>query len=123
MTTRHIYLSHRPRLTIEYTGGKTLGNFYEASYYRVTSFCRLNLDQLQALRAAGLLGSGQYFTVTSKCDGSEEPAGYDDVPCVVEIDGQVVDQPAINPYSGAPYGPVKQPYFVYEIDSRCDSSD
>lgn len=123
MTKRFIYRSGRPRLAIEHTGNKTLGNCYEASYYRVTSLWRLKLEQLQALRAAGFIGSGQYFTIVSKCDGSEEPAGHDEAPCVVEVDGKVTDEPAINELSGVPYKPIQQPYFVYEIDSRCDSSD
>lgn len=54
-----------------------------------------------------------------------KPSGIDVVPCVMvdRATGAVIPGEAINPYSGKPYAPNKQPYFTYRCESRVDSSD
>jgi len=120
-----VFLRTRPELVIEGTGGGSLGNCYSANGWRVTSVHRLTAETLRGLNALGLLGIGQEFYVNSQADGKEEPAGVDTVPCVVvdKRTGKRLDEPAINPYSGEPYGSHDYPYFVYDCESRCDSGD
>jgi hypothetical protein len=123
MATHNVYLNPRPTLTIKVTGGRKLGNCYSATYYEVTSRTRLTRDQLEALFEAGFLGCGQEFRVDAQCDGEEPSAGEDLVECVTEVDGVPQPGPALNPYSGKPYEPMKQPYYTYRTETRCDSSD
>jgi len=125
VTKSYVYRNARPSIVIESRGGKQLGNCYHASYYRVTSLRKLTKETIDGMFRLGLIGYGQEFCILTKCDGSEEPAGTDTVPCVVidEGTGEVIDEPAINPYSGEPYGPNMQPYYVYDTESRCDSGD
>ncbi len=113
----------RPRLVVENVGGSSLGNCYSASLQRITSTLRMSRAQLEALRTAGVIHGGQEFYIRSTCDGKESAAGEDTVPCVTVVDGKVTGEPAINPYSGEPYGPIQCGYFVYEIETRCDSGD
>lgn len=124
MSKAFIYRNSRPTLAVEYTGESRLGRCYSEARYRVTSRRRLTSDRLKALFSAGFLGVGQEFGVKSRCDGSEDPAGHDTVPCVVvDSDGVPTAEPPINPYSGEPYAPISDPYYVYECYSRCDSGD
>lgn len=124
MATEFWWKNPRPNLTIEHTGSENLGNCYNADYYLITtSKYRISKDQIIALKNAHLLGSGQEFRLKSKCDGTEEPAGMDDVPCVKFIDGVAQPGPAVNPYSGEPYPNHPEPYYVYEIERRTDSGD
>lgn len=119
-----VYRNNRPTLTVEHTGNSSLGRCYSESRYKVTSRRRLSRASLNALFSAGFLGVGQEFGVRSPCDGSEVAAGHDFVPCViVDSDGIPTDESPINPYSGEPYAPVSDPYYVYECYSRCDSGD
>ena len=124
MSNRFTYPNNRPHLTIELTGGASLGRCYSASYWRVTSRFRRTREALVGLEKLGMIGGGQEFTIKSRCDGHEPPAGFDEIVCV-ELDeaGNALPGPAINPYSGEPYGPVKQEFYVYECESRVDSSD
>ncbi len=120
-----VYLNPRPALTIENAGGGSLGNCYSSAIYKVTSTVRLSAATLKALNATGVLGFGQEFYIRSQADGKEAAAGEDEVPCVT-VDrrtGQPTGEPAINPYSGEPYGSHKYPWFVYMCESRCDSGD
>jgi hypothetical protein len=139
--TSRVYLSDRPLLTVDTKGGKQLGNCYYATYYEVTSTRPLDREQLQALRDSGFLGSGQEFyirglknpeggldmTIPEKADWKYKPTptGCDTVPCseVDDATGKVLKCPSINPYSGKEDGPTQIPYYVYEIESRVDSSD
>ncbi len=123
MTRHHVYWNHRPRLVVENRGGKALGNCYIASFQRITSTLRMSRKEIEALRDAGVLHGGQEFYIRSQCDGNEPAAGQDMLPCVVELNGEILDEPAINPYSGLPYAPIQQSYFVYETESRVDSGD
>jgi hypothetical protein len=124
MTNRTFeFRSPRPRLLVEFLFGVSLGNCYSARRYRVTSTQRMARKEIEALREAGVLGHGQEFYIRSRCDGQEEPAGKDVVPCVTVVDGAVVDEPAVNPHTGDPYAPIQCGYFVYEVESRVDSSD
>lgn len=120
-----VYLNPRPTLVIEHVGGGQLGNCYSGSTWRVTSTTKLTAAKLVALNAAGVLGIGQEFYVRSQADGKEAAAGEDEVPCVT-VDrrtGKPTGEPPINPYSGNLYGSHKYPFYVYECESRCDSSD
>lgn len=112
------YTNHRPLLTIECTGSKNLGSCYNAAYFKITSPNRMKAERIMKLRAAGVLGYGQEFYITSLCDGKEQPDGTDVVPCLDE-DGK----PAVNAYTGLPYTDSHQPYFVYLCEDRCDSGD
>jgi len=137
--TSRVYKHSRPSLVVECTGGRNLGNCYNASYYRITSLQALGRDQIMALREAGFLGYGQEFSFTYKnADGSRgavpdkvdwkikvEPTASDTVQCV-EVDdrtGEVLRTPSINPYTGEPDGTTEISYFVYECESRVDSGD
>ena len=111
--------SPRPTLTVEFAGGKQLGNCYSATYYRVTSRFKLDAKKLRALRDAGFLGLGQDFNVKSQCDGTELPAGYDVAPMLDEETGE----PAINRLTGQPYAACKFEFYTYDIEDRCDSGD
>ena len=118
---RAVYKRGRPDITVECTGGKNLGNCYNATFYKVTSVKQLSKEQIEGLRDLGLLGSGQEFFIRSKCDGVEEPAGFDTIPCVDEETGEQ----AYNPYSEdrAPYPAQEEPYYEYDIERRIDSGD
>lgn len=121
----NVYRNARPKLTIESTGGRSLGNCYVVQYFKITSRSRLHIDQINALRIAGFLGSGLEFNVISECSGAEQEAGEDDIRCVT-IDtntNEIIADPAINPYSNEPYLAKKEPYFVYMCEARTDSSD
>ncbi len=112
------YPFKRPTLAIEVTGGAKLGNCYRSTTYRVTAMPhRLKLEALHKLNDIGVLGFGQEFYVRSKCDGTEEPAGHDEVQCVEE-DGTPAKRP-----DGRAFEPHRYPFFVYECESRCDSGD
>lgn len=123
MTRTFEFRNPRPRLLVENLGGSSLGRCYSASFQRVTSTLRMTREQLEALRMAGVIHSGQELYIRSQCDGKEAAAGEDTVPCVAVVDGAVVDEPAINPYSGKLYAPIQCSYFVYDIETRCDSGD
>jgi|SRR5690349_5508114 len=113
------YHNPRPQLAIESTYTKNLGRCYNAYGFKVVSRGRLTQKQLQALREAGFLGYGQGFEIKSQCDGTELPAGQDEVLCVNE-DGS----PGLNKYNGnKPYPAIRQNYWVYEVEDQVDSSD
>jgi hypothetical protein len=115
-----VYRNTRPELTVERTGGKNLGRCYNATYVTVTSLKKLSKEILQDMRTMGLLvGYGQEFRIHSQCDGDEEPAGHDSIPCVDDETGE----PAMNPYSGKPYQPIEVPYYQYKVEHRVDSGD
>jgi len=113
-----VYKRERPELVIERTGGSKLGNCYYAQYYTVTSTRQLSKEKITGLYNLGLLGYGQEFEIPSQCDGDEDPAGIDVIPCIDDETGEV----AINPYSEKEYEPANDPYFVYETVHRVDSS-
>lgn len=119
----YVYKETRPRLTIEHLGGQGLGRCYSASYWLVTSTRRLSKEILTDLNHIGVLGFGQEFFIHSPCDGKEEPAGIDQVPCVGMEGEKIVDEHPNNPYTGKPYGSSPFPYYQYRCESRVDSSD
>lgn len=119
-----IYLSKRPKLVIEHTGGGQLSNCYDFATWKIISSRRLKKETIVGLSNLGFLGIGQEFYIKNQCDGNEPPAGEDLVECVeVDKQGIVVPGVAINPYTGIPYAPSRQPYFEYLCESRCDSGD
>ena len=124
-TKNFVYRSSRADIAIKCTGGASLGNCYSASYWTVTSRHKLTVEKLEGMRKLGVLGFGQEFRILSKCDGTEEAAGHDEVPCSVEdrYTGKVLDEPAINPYSGEPYKPIQESFYIYNCESCCDSGD
>lgn len=120
----YVYPKPRPDLTVEHMGGRKLGNCYSATNYRVTSQFKLTRDKLLALRDLGFLGMGQDFQIHSKCDGTETTCLTVPAACVaMDSTGKPIPGPAINPYSGKPYEPTSYTYYVYEVETRCDSSD
>jgi len=126
MKHSYVYENTRPMLVVESRGGASLGRCYNACYFRVTSRVKISRERMLKLRDAGFLGFGQEFSILSKCDGSEQPAGHDSLPCV-ECDSSTGKPtgraPAINPYSGKQYEPIEEAYFVYDVETRVDSSD
>jgi hypothetical protein len=118
------YPNPRPSLVIENGGGSKLGNCYYSHGYKITSRHKLSGDTIKGMRELGLLGYGQGFYIRSLCNGKEEPAGVDVVECV-EYDerGKPLPGPAINPYSGEPYGTTEYKYYEYLVENRVDSSD
>ena len=109
----------RPTLVIEYTGGKNLGRCYNSASYKITSTYVLDEKTLKALFYAGVIGYGQEFHIHSKVGRASEIAGID----VKEWVDDVTGEPAINPYTKNLYAPSEQPYYVYNVESRVDSSD
>lgn len=116
MTAR--YKNERPDIAIRFVSERNLGRCYNAYTYKITSLRRLSKEQILGLRELGFLGSGQEFSISSSCDGKEEPAGHDTVHCV-EDDGTR----AVNPYTGDLYKPNEEPFFVYRVTNRVDSGD
>ena len=111
------YKRKRPNVAIFFVKEANLGNCYNAYYYKIVTNNRMSRKTIVSLRELGLLGSGQEFKITSQCDGEEEPAGFDTVECI-NSDGT----PAEN-YLGVPVEPREEPYYVYHIMNRIDSSD
>ena len=114
-----VFKNSRPHFVIECEGGKSLGNCYSATYFKITSTRKLSQKELDNLWRAGFLGYGQEFSVKSKCDGSEEPAGHDRVVWIEEDTGER----AVNPYTQNLYDDHLYPYYVYKTEARCDSGD
>jgi len=112
----YVYKRTRPRLTVESTGGKNLGNCYGVSFYLVTSTYPLTEDNLKSLFATGAIGYGQEFR------HEELEKTFDTTPCI-GIDGDREIQNPMNPYSGKPYQPIQEPVYQYRIETRCDSGD
>lgn len=111
------YKNPRPALVIESMGGANLGRCYNSMSYRVTSVEKINRDNLIKLRDAGFLGYGQEFTVHSQCDGKEEPGGYDMIDChTYNSQGHDLGKDESRQ-------PIKVSYFIYNCESRVDSSD
>lgn len=137
----NVYRCDRPDLTIECTGGKNLGRCYNAVYYKVTSARRLLMKDLLLMREAGVLGYGQTFNVkfvdaSGVRHSMNRPLGVADeeflpptfneeVPCRVfnKLTGKLVDDVAMNPYTGQPYKPMQHGFYVYECENLIDSSD
>lgn len=78
----------------------------------VTSDKRLDVKTLRHLHAAGLLGNGQTFEITSQCDGVEAPQFHQEVECVVVEDNRIVEAPAIRE-GGMPFPLFNCPIYVY----------
>ena len=91
----------------------------------------MSAEKLTALNRVGVLGFGQGFQIKSQCDGQEAPAGHDLLTAkAVDLTTEVVvDENPVRAerYHGAkigqPYEPHSAAYFVYEIETRVDSSD
>lgn len=136
-----VYRNPRPLLTIESKGGKQLGRCYSSSLYEVTSLHPLSQEDLRRLRESGFLGYGQEFSCAQVIDKDTKvavpgtldwrtskdvkPSGTDMVPCQMydRHSGEHIPGEAKNPYSGEPYAPNEQAYYVYACESRCDSGD
>lgn len=126
-----IYKNVRPTLVIESVYGRQLGNCYASHTYKVVTLCKLHHTDFTHLREAGFLGYGQHFkahqilkdgSLTTKF--SEQPSGFDIVQCSeVDLYGNVVRCPSINPYTGQPDVPIQVPYYVYTVVDFVDSSD
>jgi hypothetical protein len=111
MYHKRVYKKERSNMEIKFVRSVNIGRCYNAFYYEITSTRKLTCEQIHGLRKLGFLGYGQEFNVNSQCDGKEEPAGYDTVQCLEN--GEVV----------MTYKPLKEPYFVYHVENRVDSSD
>ena len=113
-----IFKRDRPYLVVVQKGGAKLGNCYSASYETITCHDQLSAKKINAMRDAGVLsGYGQEFYIRSQCDGEEEPAGHDEVPCVDSETGET----AVNPYSNKLYEASSMPYYEYKVEHRVDS--
>ena len=133
MNTNFVWRNPRPVLVVEPAGGRQLGRCYYETTYRVTSTSPLTGKALLGLRDAGVVGYGQEFaTYQVLASGqrgpvleTQTPSGADEVECteVYEDTGKPTGRPAINPYSGKPYGTQKFSYYTYECVTRCDSGD
>ena len=133
------YKNTRPVLVVESMGGSHLGNCYSASYYKVTSTYPICKKTLLQLRDAHIIANGQEFycklvtasgervPVVEELDWRNkiEPTGKDIVPCVEvnERTGEVLNTNPVNKYTGKPYGTTEYGYYVYEVETRVDSSD
>lgn len=137
---KYIYKNNRPQLTVSNSGGGQLGNCYSSSTYMVTSLHALSESDLRSLRDIGCMVYGQEFYVKQVDEAGKllpvsvsldwhgrskvAPSGHDVVECVeVNYKGEVIACPGINPYSKEPYKPMRIPYYVYQCESRVDSSD
>ncbi len=112
----YIYRRNRPRLVVKSTGGQKLGNCFSASHFEVTSTFQLDKQAFDALFETGAIGYGQSYSFELK------KVGKDRVPCI-GIDGDVIVKNPVNPYSGKPYKPITQEYWVYSVKTLCDSGD
>lgn len=138
MANAVILKNRRPKLVIEYMGGKNLGRCYNSVLYKITSTSPLSMKNFEVLREAGVMDVGQNMDVhVLSEDGSRKPApprldgstkvvptGFD-VVNHVEIDalGNVINENPINPISLTPYHPGRFPYYEYECEFTIDSSD
>ena len=130
-----IYKNPRAVLTIEHSGGRSLGRCYSETTYKVVATSPLSSETLGAFRAAGLVGVGQEFLVYQVLPGgdripvgekqTQNPSGTDVVEPqrVDEFTGAPREGVAMNPYSGLPYAPHTFYNYVYECVTRCDSGD
>lgn len=115
------WINTRPRLTIELARHWQPRMCVTKSVYRVTSSpFPVTAAQFAKLDAAGLLGSGQSYTVR---DGS--PATFkDSVRCrEFDAEGNVVADPAIDKRTGEPMPTSTADVFVYEVERLTDSGD
>ena len=77
----YVWRNDKPSLAIKFLTSKNLGRCYNSYTYKITSFSKLDGKKIGDLWRAGFLGSGQSYNVKSKCDGNEEPVGFEIVPC------------------------------------------
>lgn len=113
-----MYRNERPNIAIRFISEKNIGRCYNEYTYEIVSLRRVSQKTIHSLRELGLLGCGQEFLIDSPCDGKEAPAGYDTVHCLND-DGTR----ATNSYTGRLYEPQQEPYYVYRVRNRVDSSD
>ena len=113
------YKSTRPQFSISITKSSQLRNCYSSTLFKVVSIRPLSSKILSTLNEIGILGFGQEFYIHSKCDGMEECSVFDEQMCVDDETGEM----AIDSRTGKPYGSARIGYFVYECESRVDSSD
>ncbi len=127
-------LGPKPQLTIEKAGSKNLGRCYNSSTYKVTSLQALSIEDLVLIRKAGFLGSGQEFMCRYVSNtGTKVPVpaklDYMSVKDVVPTGCDMVRGTEVEEDTWMILGPSKCEhmyevnYFVYECESRVDSSD
>lgn len=131
---REYYISPKPKLQIENRGGKNLGRCYNASYFRVTALHPLSMEDFNRLRECGFLGYGQEFmcryrTNDGKLVAVPEKLDYMSVKDVVPTGYDKVGLTPMNEETWEKCGEVIMTrtsdiaYYVYEVESRVDSSD
>lgn len=116
-----VFKAPTPDLILECIGTRQAGRCYTVTTYRVTSRTKLPRTVFDGLRAAGLLGYGQGWSVS---DPAEETQAL--VPTVVDsATGKVLAQgeAVLNPYTRLPYEPSLRTVYVYTVTSECDSGD
>lgn len=116
-----VYHNSRPVFSVEKGLTKYVDSSRNTCIYIVTSRYLMTDDELIALHSLrkGILGYGTSCRVLSR---SDEPTGYDEVPCV-ETDpdtGFIISQNALNPGTGQPYTPMRMPYYVYRVEDIID---
>lgn len=110
-----------PQLSVAVKDSRQAGRCYTITTYEVRSAGKLPQSVFDSLRAAGMLGYGQGFSVS---DAREEQELL--VPIRRDASGKVVAEgyeAVLNPYSQEPYVHQHRTVYVYTVTSECDSSD
>ena len=128
------YIGPKPKLSIESNGGASLGRCYSASYFRVTALHPLSMEDFRRLRDCGLFSGGQEFMVRQVAENGDKVkvaetldwqsvktvnrSGFDVVGLTnVEVPGWKIIGPSTSKMT------TEIPYYTYEVEVRCDSSD
>lgn len=133
MGTCIVFANPRPVLTVETTGGRSLGRCYSETTFRVTTLQPLARRDMEALGSIGVLGVGQELSFSFQtASGAAEPlpestdwpfvgvpTGYD------TLRGAEADDVTYHPTGRALENPptAQRGYYVYNVVRRCDSSD
>lgn len=116
-----IFKAPTPDLTLECTGTVQKGRCYTVTTYRITSRTKLPRTVFDGLRASGLLGYGQGWSVSEAVEETQTL-----VPTAVDSSGKTLAfgyDVVLNPYSRQPYKTTYRTVYVYTVTSECDSGD
>lgn len=121
MSYNIVFRAPTPDFFLEHIGTSQAGRCYTISKFKVTSIQKVPHAVFDSLRAAGCLGYGQGWSVSSPLEEKQLL-----IPVSLDSSGRVVSQgydQVINPYSNEPYKESYRTIYVYTITSECDSSD
>ena len=117
------FIDPNPVIAIHRGESKELGRCYSGGEYKIVSTKKLKSQDILKFWDMGLLGYGQEFSIMSKCDGTEEPAGFTEVEGVMmDKFGKKYNDPPVD-WAGNPAKPTKFFYYEYITHWRCDSGD